>query len=117
LPIEWLEIDFGNLTYLTQVETQGRFNNGRGREYTDYYILMYTRMDKIKTNKTIWIEYKPNKREKNSTWIRANQNTYIGEIHLLGMKEEEEEKYLYLITIFQSFRSTYCSKTSSFLSC
>ena len=33
IPQEWLEIDFGNLTYLTQVETQGRFDNGRGKEY------------------------------------------------------------------------------------
>ncbi len=85
IPIEWLEINFGNLTYLTQVETQGRFDNGRGKEYADYYILMYTRLDYIKTNETSWIEYKPKKnKDQNSTWIRANQNTYVGEIHQLS---------------------------------
>jgi hypothetical protein len=84
IPIEWLEINFGNLTYLTQVETQGRFDNGRGKEYADYYILMYTRLDYIKTNETAWIEYKPKNKDQNSTWIRANQNTYVGEIRQLS---------------------------------
>jgi discoidin domain receptor family protein 2 len=80
IPNEWLEIDFGNLTYLTQVETQGRFDNGRGKEYADYYVLMYTRSD----NELSWIEYKPKNKDQNSTWIRANQNTYMGEIRQLG---------------------------------
>ncbi len=80
IPSEWLEIDLGNLTYLTQVETQGRFDNGRGKEYADYYILMYTRLD----NETSWIEYKPKNKDQNSTWIQANQNTYMGEIRQLG---------------------------------
>ncbi|CAF4679630.1 unnamed protein product [Rotaria sp. Silwood1] len=84
IPNEWLEIDFGNLTYLTQVETQGRFNNGRGKEYADYYILMYTRLDNTKKNETLWIEYKLKNDNTNSTWIQANQNTYIGEIRQLN---------------------------------
>ncbi|CAF3991272.1 unnamed protein product [Rotaria sp. Silwood2] len=84
IPNEWLEIDFGNLTYLTQVETQGRFDNGRGKEYTDYYILMYTRLDNIKNNEALWIEYRLKNENTNSTWIRANQNTYMGEIRQLN---------------------------------
>jgi hypothetical protein len=98
IPSEWLEIDFGNLTYLTQVETQGRFDNGRGKEFADYYILMYTRSNYINNNDdedddvdlTSWIEYRPkigNNDEKNSSWIRANQNTYMGEIRQLSMLE------------------------------
>ncbi|UJR20843.1 hypothetical protein I4U23_023953 [Adineta vaga] len=83
IPNEWLEINFDNLTYLTQVETQGRFNNGQGKEYADYYILMYTRLDNLKHDEIVWIEYKPNNERQNSTWIRANQNTYIGEIRQL----------------------------------
>ncbi len=95
---EWLEIDFGNLTYLTQVETQGRFDNGRGKEFADYYILMYTRSNDLSSNTndedddeddlTSWIEYKPkiiNNDDQNSSWIRANQNTYMGEIRQLSM--------------------------------
>jgi hypothetical protein len=94
IPNEWLEIDFGNLTYLTQVETQGRFDNGRGKEYADYYILMYTRLSHINNNDddyndlTSWIEYKPiiiNNDDHNSSWIRGNQNTYMGEIRQLSM--------------------------------
>ena len=97
VPNDWLEIDFGNLTYLTQVETQGRFDNGRGKEYADYYILMYTRThqahhaidedDDAGDDLTSWIAYKPNvaaNDEKNSSWIRANQNTYMGEIRALS---------------------------------
>ena len=93
-PTEWLEIDFGNLTYLTQVETQGRFNNGRGKEYADYYVLMYTRMDTIKNNQTVWIEYKPN----NSSWDTSKseylhwRNSFIG--------YERIRKDLYIISIF-----------------
>jgi hypothetical protein len=96
VPHEWLEIDFGNLTYLTQVETQGRFDNGRGKEFVDYYILMYTRLNQLNNvhddddddDLASWIEYKPkiiNNDDQNSSWIRANQNTYMGEIRQLSM--------------------------------
>ncbi len=100
IPNEWLQIDFGNLTYLTQVETQGRFDNGRGKEFADYYILMYTRSNHLNNDHdeeddddddddlTSWIEYKPkivNNDDQNSSWIRANQNTYMGEIRQLSM--------------------------------
>ena len=93
IPNDYLEIDFGNLTYLTQVETQGRFDNGRGKEFTEYYLLMYTRSthvvddDDDETNS--WIQYKPRMMthdELNSLWIRGNQNTYMGEIRQLSMK-------------------------------
>ncbi|CAF1078740.1 unnamed protein product [Didymodactylos carnosus] len=81
---EWLEIDFGNLTYLTQVETQGRFDNGRGKEYTDYYVLAYTRYSNITTTttdgETNWIKYK---QKDGNEWIQANQNTYLAEIRIL----------------------------------
>jgi len=30
---EWLEIDLGQLTVVTQVETQGRFGNGQVRQF------------------------------------------------------------------------------------
>ncbi len=45
---------------------------------------MYTRSDNIKNDETVWIEYKPKLKDKNSTWIRANQNTYMGEIRQLS---------------------------------
>ena len=85
IPQEWLEIDFGNLTYLTQVETQGRFDNGRGKEYADYYILMYTRANEQETHEISWMEYKPKGRNTNSSsWIMANHNTYMGEVRQLS---------------------------------
>ena len=82
---QWLEIDFGNITYLTQVETQGRFDNGRGKEYADYYLLMYTRMNATSLDETSWIQYKPKNGDNNASWIRANQNTHMGVIRPLGM--------------------------------
>ncbi len=45
---------------------------------------MYTRLDNMKNNETVWIEYKPKHKDNNSTWIRGNQNTYMGEIRQLG---------------------------------
>ncbi|CAF0831961.1 unnamed protein product [Didymodactylos carnosus] len=79
---EWLEIDFGNLTYLTQVESQGRFDNGRGKEFTDYYILEYTRYSNTTkiVDETKWIRYK---QKGGNEWIQGNQNTYLAEIRVL----------------------------------
>jgi discoidin domain receptor family protein 2 len=109
VPHEWLEIDFGNLTYLTQVETQGRFDNGRGKEFADYYILMYTRLSQLNNvhdddddDLASWIEYKPkivNNDEQNSSWIRANQNTYMGEIRQLSMFDNIE---IFFMNIYMS---------------
>ena len=94
IPNDYLEIDFGNLTYLTQVETQGRFDNGRGKEYADYYMLMYTRSahstdidNEHEGDSNSWIQYKPRiiaHDQVNSLWIRGNQNTYMGEIRQLS---------------------------------
>ncbi|CAF1214235.1 unnamed protein product [Adineta steineri] len=98
---EWLEIQFENLTYLTQVETQGRFDNGQGREYADNYILMYTRSNSIKNDQTLWIEYKPKNQQNNATWIQANQNTYIGEIRQL------ESLYIHVKILINIFYYLY----------
>ena len=84
LPNEWLEIEFDNLIYITQVETQGRFDNGRGKEYADQYILMYTRTSDKKLDEKNWIQYKLREHLSNASWIPANQNTYMGEIRSLG---------------------------------
>jgi discoidin domain receptor family protein 2 len=40
---EWLEIKLNGLKLITAVETQGRFGNGRGLEYTENYRLQYWR--------------------------------------------------------------------------
>jgi discoidin domain receptor family protein 2 len=49
---EYLEINLNNLTVITSVETQGRFGNGLGQEYAEYYILEYKRDDDKN-----WIRY------------------------------------------------------------
>ena len=49
---EYLEIDLNNLTVITSVETQGRFGNGLGQEYAEYYIIEYKREDDKN-----WIRY------------------------------------------------------------
>lgn len=84
IPNEWLEIEFENLIYLTQVETQGRFDNGRGKEFTDYYVLMYTRTNEKKIDEKDWIQYRLNTNETNASWIKANQNAYMAELRILG---------------------------------
>ena len=49
---------------------------------------MYTRLDNIKNDEIVWIEYKPKFEGTNSTWIQANQNTYMGEVRQLGMDSQ-----------------------------
>lgn len=44
---------------------------------------MYTRSDDI-NNETSWIEYKLKHENNKTAWIRANQNTYMGEIRYLS---------------------------------
>lgn len=40
---EYLQIDLGQLVFINAIETQGRFGNGQGREYAEYYQIQYQR--------------------------------------------------------------------------
>ena len=40
---DYLEIDLRDLHVVSAVETQGRFGNGRGVEYVEYFLLEYWR--------------------------------------------------------------------------
>lgn len=40
---EWLQIDFGSLMIVSALETQGRFDEGRGMEYPPSYTVEYWR--------------------------------------------------------------------------
>ena len=40
---EWLHIDLGETHVITAIETQGRFDHGRGQEYTEEYTVEYWR--------------------------------------------------------------------------
>ncbi|XP_011501343.1 PREDICTED: discoidin domain-containing receptor 2-like, partial [Ceratosolen solmsi marchali] len=42
---EWLQIDLGDAHVITAIETQGRFDHGRGQEYTEEYTIEYWRPD------------------------------------------------------------------------
>lgn len=42
-PKEWLEINLHQVYVITAVETQGRFGNGQGQEYTEAYQIEYWR--------------------------------------------------------------------------
>lgn len=65
---EWLEIDLGSVHSLTAVESQGRFGNGQGVEFTEAYVLEYYRPRLRK-----WVRYRT-KDEKEV--LNANTNTY-----------------------------------------
>lgn len=49
---EYLEIDLRSPHVLTAIETQGRYGNGQGKEYTTHYMLQYRRPGKD------WIRYR-----------------------------------------------------------
>ena len=50
---EYLQIEFRQLFFINAIETQGRFGNGQGREYADYYQIQYQRDNKS----SLWITY------------------------------------------------------------
>ncbi|VDN00906.1 unnamed protein product, partial [Onchocerca ochengi] len=54
--VEWLQIDFDTDMVITVIETQGRFDGGRGLEYAPAYMLEYWR-ESLGT----WARYKDGK--------------------------------------------------------
>ncbi|XKL63914.1 hypothetical protein PGB90_006278 [Kerria lacca] len=68
-PKEWLEINLHQVHVITAVETQGRFGNGQGQEYTEAYQLEYWRPKLGK-----WKRYRNFKGEE---IIAGNENTYL----------------------------------------
>lgn len=53
---EWIQIDFTVEMVISAVETQGRFDGGRGMEYAPAYMIEYWR-----ENLNNWARYKNNK--------------------------------------------------------
>ena len=64
---EYLEIDLEVPHVITSVVVQGRYGNGLGQEYAEYYVMMYWREDT-----RTWVEY----REGDNRLLVANNNTY-----------------------------------------
>lgn len=50
---EYIQIELHKLYFINAIETQGRFDNGHGNEYAEYYQIDYQRED----NSTQWITY------------------------------------------------------------
>ena len=66
---EWLEIDLGSVHTISATETQGRFGNGQGVEFSEAYLLEYFRPRLAK-----WVRYRT---RENTEVIDANTNTYV----------------------------------------
>lgn len=69
---------------------------------------------------TGWIQYRSKSVSNNeitSSWIRGNQNTYMGEIRQLSKFNFRKDKLYWAILSYDSFRPTNRSKTPSILSC
>lgn len=66
---EWLQIDLHAVHMITATETQGRFGNGQGVEYTEAYMIEYWRPRLLK-----WIRYRDHQ---GNEVIKGNMNTYI----------------------------------------
>ena len=64
---EYLEIDLQGQHVVSSVVVQGRYGNGLGQEYAEYYVMMYWREDT-----GTWVEY----REGDNRLLQANNNTY-----------------------------------------
>ena len=50
---EYLEVDLGEDNFITSVVVQGRYANGLGQEYTEFYVLRYWNEEDGD-----WIEYR-----------------------------------------------------------
>ena len=72
---EYLEVDLGNLTVITKVETQGRFANGVGREYTSKYRLEYQRIENSHWHRYADVHL--------NEIIQGNNNTYMAVLRKL----------------------------------
>ncbi|XP_061189054.1 discoidin domain-containing receptor 2-like isoform X3 [Saccostrea echinata] len=70
---EYLQIDLDKLMVITKVETQGRFGNGLGQEYTEEFLLEYQREDDGE-----WIRFRNRKAEEH---FKANYNTHTAEMN------------------------------------
>ena len=64
---EYLEIDLQGQHVVSSVVVQGRYGNGLGQEYAEYYVMMYWREES-----GTWVEY----REGEDRLLQANNNTY-----------------------------------------
>ncbi|CAM1292183.1 DDR2 (predicted) [Pycnogonum litorale] len=65
---EYIELNLGELNVITAVETQGRWSNGQGREYTEWYFVDYWRPGFAK-----WVRYHNRTRH---YILKGNVNTY-----------------------------------------
>ncbi|VDN89487.1 unnamed protein product [Brugia pahangi] len=75
---EFLEVNFEQIYVITGIETQGRYGNGTGREYTTHYTIEYLRLN------SSWIKYHNeelieifNGNDDTSTAVRQNFNPPI----------------------------------------
>ncbi|KAH0998943.1 hypothetical protein HUJ04_005343, partial [Dendroctonus ponderosae] len=66
---EYLEVDLQKNHLMTWTETQGRFGNGQGQEFTEAFLVEYWR-----SSLGQWITYKDSRGEKVLT---GNTNTYL----------------------------------------
>ncbi|XP_064648959.1 discoidin domain-containing receptor 2-like isoform X3 [Lineus longissimus] len=69
---EYLQIDLYNLTVITLVETQGRFGNGQGQEFTEQYLLEYQREEGAN-----FIRFR---NRRGQEIFQGNTNTYLAEL-------------------------------------
>ncbi|CAF1445603.1 unnamed protein product [Adineta steineri] len=75
---EYIQIELHKLFFINAIETQGRFDNGQGNEYAEYYQIQYQR----ENNSSSWINYYDKKT--NKTIIKGNINTYSPEKRFLS---------------------------------
>lgn len=69
---EFLEIDVGQLHVISVIETQGRFGNGQGQEYTEQFRLEYQRERGGK-----WFQFR---NRRGQEIIQGNMNTHTAEM-------------------------------------
>jgi hypothetical protein len=75
---EFIQIELHQLFFINAIETQGRFDNGQGNEYAEYYRIQYQR----ETNSSHWLTYYNKKT--NQTVRRTSSSTRVRSAFGLG---------------------------------
>ena len=73
---EYLQIELGQFFFLHAIETQGRFGNGQGKEYAEYYQLQYQR-DNHSAPWLTYIDRQTNKTVRRTRRSRTSTNETI----------------------------------------
>ena len=109
---EFLQIDLGQLFFISSIETQGRFDNGQGNEYAEYYRIQYQR----ENNQSNWLNYYNKKSNKSVSFTTIDHSKRIDFPGLFCFSIDYQRECQYVYGRETLSRTTHRSSTHSYCS-